>query len=109
MLDIEKNLTSANKCVVGKTYYLSGIWWDYGNTVPLGILTALGVDCKPLNHIKPKTLLNTPVKYIGRNFKGRTASGDRATFVLELPDKTLLYTRGDSKDIFKEKHYDKIH
>ena len=101
ILDI---LIAPNKCEVGKTYYLSGLWVDYGSLIPMGILHALGAKTSKIKYKGPKCLINTPVKYIGRDFKGRSFGGSRATFAFELPDKTMLYSQGDAKDLFTEKY-----
>ena len=39
------NFIKANKCVVGETYYLSGMWYEMATSAPL---------------------INTPVKFLGK-------------------------------------------
>jgi hypothetical protein len=39
------NFIKANKCVIGETYYLSGMWYELATSTPL---------------------INTPVKFIGK-------------------------------------------
>jgi len=56
------NLIRANKCVLGETYYLTGMWYDY--------------NIKPISYIPyitskgNKPLINTPVIFVGRDKNG---------------------------------------
>ena len=66
----KKKLISANECIVGETYYLTGDWVDYGDLFTVGIANALaiasGEKIKSIKYKTAKCLINTPVKFLGK-------------------------------------------
>ncbi len=58
-----KNEIVVNKCVIGDTYYLNGMWYDYNFVT-----------------FKHKPLINTPVKFIGKLDKGFKHNKGRYVF-----------------------------
>ena len=65
-----------NKCVIGDTYYLDGMWYDYNFTT-----------------LKHKPLINTPVKFIGKLDKGFKYNTGRYTFEMLNGKVIYLYSK----------------
>lgn len=98
---MDKNLISANKCIVGQTYYLTGMWWDYGTLLDTVPLIALGL--KSRSESKSATcLINTPVKFNGRVPAKKSVMGARVSYEFERTDGSKLYSDASSKSFFKQ-------
>lgn len=81
--ELDSKLIQANKCKVGETYYLTGEWVDYGDLLSIGVISAIASASGkklilPKKYKKPKCLINTPVKFMGK----RSTAGhlDRKAF-----------------------------
>ncbi len=107
----KKLLIKANKCIVGETYYLTGVWWNYGDSLQAGVASAVakatgGTYNKPKKYEKPKCMINTPAKFKGKTKAvSRGLMGCRKGFEFELPngEKIYSYSTGD----FFKKPYNK--
>ena len=77
-----KDFINANKCIQGETYFLTGIWYDYDFV-----------------NFKHKPLINTPVKFIGKNKsvkKSRSWFGSNGQFVFKIDGGKIINVTGDS-------------
>lgn len=96
--EFNKNLIKASKCTVGETYYLTGVWWNYGDLLHVGVASAVakatgGTYKKPRKFEKPKCMINTPVKFSGKvGAIQRGVMGCRKGFEFELPDGEKLHS-----------------
>ena len=70
------NEITVNKCVIGDTYYLDGMWYDYN------FIT-----------FKHKPLINTPVKFIGKLDKGFKHNKGRHAFEMLNGKVIYLYAK----------------
>lgn len=94
------NLIRANKCVLGETYYLTGMWYDY--------------NIKPISYIPyitskgNKPLINTPVIFVGRDKNGshgkhRFMFADGSERYIKMYASDDLFIKPmDNPDILKE-------
>ena len=99
--EFNKNLINAKKCIVGETYYLTGMWWFYGNAREMALAKAFGAPIDETKIIKPHTLLNTPVKFLGKMEKGvRSQFGTLKKYAFEMPDGEKIYSDGYPKEFF---------
>ena len=104
---MDKNLISANKCTVGQTYYLTGMWWDYGTLLDTVPLVAIGLKPKSEENIA-RCLINEPVKFNGRIPSKKSVMGARLSYEFERPDGKKIYSDASSKNFFKKtKEYEK--
>ena len=102
MTEFDKNLIKANKCIIGETYYLTGVWFDYGDLLQVGVMSAVAKSTnmaykEPVKFKKPKCMINTPVKFKGKvGAIPRGVMGCRKGFEFELPDgeKVHSYAHG---------------
>ena len=109
--DFRKLLISANKCAIGETYYLTGEFWDYGDSREVGVLAAIakasGTEIERKETYEyPKPLINVPVKFNGKTKAvERGYFRQRKGFEFEMVDGEKVYMYANDK-LFK-KPYEK--
>ncbi len=101
-----KKLIRATKCTAGETYYLTGMFWDYGDLLTVGVaktLTkALGGEMPEVEYKKPRCLINTPVKFNGKvPAVRRGVMGIRSGFEFEMDGGEKIYANAHT-DFFKK-------
>ena len=102
----QKKLIKATKCTIGETYYLTGMFWDYGDLLTVGVAkaltTAFGGKTPEVKYKKPRCLINTPVKFNGKvSVVKRGIMGTRKGFEFEMAGGEKIYANAHT-DFYKK-------
>lgn len=98
----------ANKCVVGEKYYLTGMYFDYGDLLTLGVgqavANALGAKMKRAKIKRAKCLINSPVVFNGKvPALARGMFGIRKGFQFEFSDGEKIHMQAH-ETLFRKKY-----